>query len=103
MFVSKGPINNIPALVQIMAWRRPGDKPLSEPVMLSLLKHICVTRPPWVNNGDATVLHFQEFMVGSQLILYSALVSFGKGIKEVLFMSAIHYIMSDFKEVMKEW
>ena len=23
------PINNIPALVQIMAWRRPGDKPLS--------------------------------------------------------------------------
>ena len=27
-FVLKGPINNIPALVQIMAWRRPGDKPL---------------------------------------------------------------------------
>ena len=24
----KGPINNIPALIQIMAWRRPGDKPL---------------------------------------------------------------------------
>ena len=34
-FVPKGPINNIPALVQIMAWRRPGDKPLSEPVMFS--------------------------------------------------------------------
>ena len=30
------PINNIPALVQIMAWRRSGDKPLSEPIMLSL-------------------------------------------------------------------
>ena len=29
-FVSKGPINNIPSLVQIMAWRLPGDKPLSE-------------------------------------------------------------------------
>ena len=27
-------INNIPALVQIMAWRRPGDKPLSEPMMV---------------------------------------------------------------------
>ena len=26
-FVPKAPINNIPALVQIMAWRRPGDKP----------------------------------------------------------------------------
>ena len=47
-FVPKGPINNIPALVQIMAWRRPGDKPLSELVMVSLLTHICVTRPQWV-------------------------------------------------------
>ena len=28
-----------------MAWRRPGDKPLSEPMMVSLLTHICVTRP----------------------------------------------------------
>ena len=28
-FVPRGPINNIPALFQIMAWRRSGDKPLS--------------------------------------------------------------------------
>ena len=48
-FVLKGPINNIPALVQIMAWRRPGDKPLFEPMMVSLPTHICVTRPQWVN------------------------------------------------------
>ena len=48
-FVPKGLINNIPALVRIMAWRRPGDKSLSEPVMVSLLTHICVTRPQWVN------------------------------------------------------
>ena len=47
-FVPKGPINNIPILVQIMAWCRPGDKPLSEPMMVSLLTHICVTRPHWV-------------------------------------------------------
>ena len=33
-FVPKLRINNIPALVQIMAWRRPGDKPLSEPMMV---------------------------------------------------------------------
>ena len=39
-FVPKGPINNSPALVQIMAWRRPGDKPLSEAMMVSLLTHI---------------------------------------------------------------
>ena len=31
-----------------MAWRRPGDKPLSEPKMESFLTHICVTRPQWV-------------------------------------------------------
>ena len=48
-FVPKVRINNIPALVQIMAWRRPGDKPLSEPRMVSLLTHICATRPQWVN------------------------------------------------------
>ena len=38
-------------LGQIMAWRRPGDKPLSEPMMVSLLTHICVTWPQWVNNN----------------------------------------------------
>ena len=47
-FVLNVPINNIPALVQIMAWRRSGDKPLSEPIMVSILTHICVTRPQWV-------------------------------------------------------
>ena len=47
----KGPIYNIPALVQIMAWRRPSDKPLSEPMMDSLSMHICVTRPQWVNSS----------------------------------------------------
>ena len=47
-FVPKGPINNIPALVQIMAWRRAGAKPLSEPVMVSLPTHKCVTRLQWV-------------------------------------------------------
>ena len=44
-FVPKGPINNIPTLVQIMAWRRPGDKRLSEPMMISSPTHICVARP----------------------------------------------------------
>ena len=48
-FVPKGPCNNIPALVQIMAWRRPGDKLLSEPMMLISMTHICVTRPQCVN------------------------------------------------------
>ena len=47
-FVPRVGINNIPALVQIMAWRRPGGKPLSEPMMVSLPTHIWVTRSQWV-------------------------------------------------------
>ena len=48
-FVPRGPILYILALFQIMAWRRPGDKPLSEPMMIILQTHICVTLPQWVN------------------------------------------------------
>ena len=48
-FVPRGPIHNIPTLVQVMAWRRPGDKPLSKPMIVILPTHICVTRPQWVN------------------------------------------------------
>ena len=48
-FVPKAPINNIPVLVKIMAWRRPGDEQFSEPMMVRLPTHICVSRPQWVN------------------------------------------------------
>ena len=44
-FVPEGQINNIPALVQIITWCQTGDKPLSEPMMHSLLMHINVSRP----------------------------------------------------------
>ena len=54
-FFPKGPINNNPALVQIMAWRRSDDKLLSEPMMVSLLTHICVTRPRF---GTEAVITF---------------------------------------------
>ena len=47
-FVPEVRINNIPALVEIMAWRRSGDKPLSATMMVSLLTHIWVTPPQWV-------------------------------------------------------
>ena len=42
-FVTEGPFNNIPALVEIIAWCRPGDKPLPGTIMLRLLTQICVT------------------------------------------------------------
>ena len=32
-FVPRSLIDNKPALVQVMAWRRTGDKPLSEPML----------------------------------------------------------------------
>ena len=51
-FVITGPVNNIPALVQIIAWRRPGDKPVSESMMVSLLTHTFAIRPRWVNIMD---------------------------------------------------
>ena len=55
--VPNGPINNIPALVQIMAWCWPGDKPLSEPMMVRLPTHICDTRPQWVLNTNVVRTH----------------------------------------------
>ena len=33
-FVPKGPIDNKSALVHVTAWRRSGDKPLTEPMMV---------------------------------------------------------------------
>ena len=33
IFVPKGPIDNKSVLVQVMAWRRRGDKPLPEPML----------------------------------------------------------------------
>ena len=56
-FVPKGPINNILALVQKMDCRRPGDKPLSEPIVVRLNTHLCVIRPQWVNMTEATYCH----------------------------------------------
>ena len=47
-FIPRSPINNTPALVQIVAWPRTGHKPLFERMMIILLTYICVTLPQWV-------------------------------------------------------
>ena len=66
-FVPKGPINYIPSLIQIMPWRRPGDKPLSEPVMVRWLIHIWVSRPEWLmtqkESHDETQSHGNTFHI----------------------------------------
>ena len=71
-FVPRGPIINIPALVQIMDWCRSGDKPLSEPMMSILLTHICVTRPQWVKIEVVVV----------QTRTYDCAVSCSQGLKK---------------------
>ena len=84
-----------------MAWRRPSDKPFSEPMMFSLLTHICVTQYQWVNhltNSSASVwfwylegLHFENHyndvimsamvsQITSLTIVYS--VAYSRRIKE---------------------
>ena len=62
-FVPKGSINNIPALVQIMAWCQSGDKPLSELMMVNLPTRICVTRPQWVNSSAPGVSIYDPNLV----------------------------------------
>ena len=71
-FVPRGSINNIPVLVQIMAWRRPGDKPLSEPMVVSLLTHICVTRPQWVNSAGTFVLNMGQLIIPAWISNYNS-------------------------------
>ena len=53
-FVPKVIFNNIPTLVQVIVWRRSVDKPLSEPMMVRLPTHICVTRPQWIRQKQGT-------------------------------------------------
>ena len=80
-FVPQGPINNIPALVQIMAWRRPGDKPLSGPMMVRLPTHICVSRPQWIkdNFSDKNVEQPYDYLNASQ----ATLKNIGKWITQI--------------------
>ena len=59
-FVPKGPINIIPAMFQIMAWCRPGAKPLSEVMLVSLPMHICVTWPQWVKKMQKKIIFLQN-------------------------------------------
>ena len=85
-FVPKAPIDNIPALVQIMAWRRLGNKPLSDPMMVSLLTHICVTRPQWVKAWlNFCFACYVIIKLGNQVqpALFSFMLSRNNGVKSV--------------------
>ena len=62
-FVPKVRINNIPALVQIMALHRSGEKPLSEPMMVSLLTHICFIWPQWVDEEGVSIWNDSNYII----------------------------------------
>ena len=79
-FVPKCPVNNIPALVQIVAWRRPGDKPLSEPLKVSLLMHIWVTQPQWVD------IYIKDSQIHKQLLF-------------IIFLQAVRYLMKRYMHI----
>ena len=88
-FVPGGPMNNIPALVQIMARCGPGDKPLSETMMFRLLTHICVTRVTFLSKrGHAVRLLLTP---GSQCVRYSRLNTCSY--IQPIFFNIISYIM----------
>ena len=73
-FVPKVPINNIQALVLIMAWRRPGDTPLFETMMDSLPTHICVTRRQWVNIFVHSSLNLFHASIFTKVYLWRSVV-----------------------------
>ena len=67
-FVPEVWISNIPALVQIMVWRRSGDKPFSGTMMVCLLMHICVTLPQWVNIHGYSCWHSEVKVLGTYVM-----------------------------------
>ena len=69
--VPKSPINCIPALVLIIAWRRPGNKPLSEPMAVRLPSHICVPWPQWVNlKSRQLICLLHSFQLANRFEIY---------------------------------
>ena len=81
-FVCKVLINNIPALVQIMAWHRPSTKPLSAPIIFKLLTHICLTQPRLVDK----IVHTVELHEAQKCQIYIEHVSYLECTKHTLYI-----------------
>ena len=85
-FVPNGSINNKSAIVQVMTWHQTGEKPLSEPLMVSLLTHICITRPQQVKMAVVTSL--LQSLIFYHVIQWpwkgSATISYGTKLELVL-------------------
>ena len=85
-FVPLGSFDNVPALVQIMAWRRTSDKPLSQRTMALFYWRIYASLSPdelklnriWIlsgtGNGMGSIYFFSEVTVTPCEVLF---ISFG--------------------------
>ena len=69
-FVPEGQINNIPSLVQIMAWRRPGDKPLSEPTWLVHWRIYASLGLSELNDQIQILLSVRSNLLSAKLLLW---------------------------------
>ena len=83
-------------MVQIMVWRRPGDKPLSEPMVVSLPTHICVAWPKWVNWSIGNKLQwffFRNLNIITQESVFK--MSSGKWRPFCLALNVLKHIIND--------
>ena len=67
MCIPKGQISNISALVQKMARRRPGEKPIFEPMIVSLPMNLCVALPQRIKGRKTGHAH----LLANHSILFS--------------------------------
>ena len=91
-FVSIGPINNIPALVQIMAWCRTGNKPLSEP-MMTQFNDACMRQ--WVKGWCLSITHYTitHWGLNKMAAIYSPHIFKCIFVKETLFiLSSLEFL-----------
>ena len=77
-FVPKGPINNIPS-----------DKLLSEPMMISLLTHICLNRPQWVNSLSMVTCFFSNWSLSGVKIMGSHCYHLKTGYPSLKYMGTL--------------
>ena len=91
--VPKGQIKNIPSMIEIVAWCRPGDKPLSEPMMASSLTHICVTLPQWVEKKAKTG-HFSHKLLKWQTMYHTPHVRYLLSKHELFYWKSTHLSQS---------
>ena len=83
-FVPKGQINNIPLLVQLMAWRLPGNKPLSEPMM------VCWRIYASLGLNELMIKMFSSSIINS---FYSRMISFSMTPCQILILVVPRYLV----------